>query len=216
MLLAVSAGCAVPYAYPRVDKTQSIRLDEGTAGVTAFRVEYTAAGNPRWDRRASVYRIALLNIDAERGEIPEQARVGIERGLYLYMFHLTHDLKVDEGVEVRLYKHGYRSVRVSRTYQGGPIRLQPALTAPEREDAIDTMFGPDVAGSATTQPADDPPVVFPAEELFLFWRARTSELSAACRFGADEYAALAVDATGPARDRLLAKEVALRRFVRDK
>lgn len=206
--VASSAGCAVPYAYPKLEKTQTVRLAESLEGVTAFRVEYTAAGNPKWDRRANAYQIGLLRLDPQRTDIPEQARVGVERGLYLYMFHLTHDLKVDEGVEVRLYKRGYRCFQINRNYQGGEIRMLAATTEAEREDAIDTMFGPDVAGFAMTQPADDtPPVMFAAEEIFHFAPTRTPEYLSACAFGAQEYAALAGTMAAPAdRERIQFKQ----------
>ncbi len=206
------AGCAVPYAYPKIDKTQRIDLGESAKGVTALRVDFTAAGSARWERRASHYEIALLPIDPEHSEIPEQSRVGLERGLYHYMFDLTHNNNVGEGMEVRLYRRGSRALRLNNSYQGGSLPWTAATTPLEREQAIDTMFGPDVAGIASTQPSDDPPVAMSAEELFQFTASGSTAFKQACDFGAAEYAAMKVDPALSAadRERIAAKEAYLR------
>jgi hypothetical protein len=217
LLLALFAsGCAVPYAYPRVDKTEAIPVSE--RDVTAIRVDYTAAGDERWEREASEYRIALVPIDPKQSQIPEQSRVGLERGLYLYMFHLAHNNKVSEYVEVRLYRRGSRTVRLNNSYQGGPLLWVPTKTLLDREDAIDTMFSPDVAGTATTGPADAPPLELTAEEVFrftLFTPLGTEPFRQACAFGAREYAVLKVDPALPAadRERIEIKESYLRKLA---
>ncbi len=188
------AGCALPYAYPRLDATKPVRLANSMDGVTAFRVEYTAVGNPKWDRQASEYDIRTLSVDPGTSEIPQQARIGIERGLFLYMVHLAHDLKLDQGVEVRLYKRGYRSAQIARGYQGGALELLAAKNVTERENAIDMMFGPDVAGSSSMLTPDDVPIIQEADDLFAFEQTGSASYKSACQFGIDEYAWMEKDA----------------------
>lgn len=213
LVLLGFTGCAVPYAYPRVDKTEPIPVNG--RDVTAFRVDYTAAGDEKWEREASEYRIALLPIDPQHSEIPEQSRVGLERGLYLYMFQLDRNNKVSEYVEVRLYRRGWRTLRLNNAYQGGPLKWEPAKTLLEREQAVDTLFSPHVAGTANIELEDNPAIHFDSNEIFRFKMTTTDAFRQACAFGAGEYAALGTDGvlSAPDRQRLEVKEAYLRKLT---
>jgi hypothetical protein len=215
ILASLISGCVVPYAYPRVDKTEAIPVNE--RDVTAFRVDYTAAGDERWERESSEYHLALLPIDPKHSEIPEQSRVGLERGLFLYMFHLAHNDKVGEYVEVRLYRRGSHTLRLNNSYQGGPLPWVPTNTWLEREDALDTLFSPDVAGT-TTSTADDPPLKRVVEDVCRFTPIGTEAFGKACAFGVAEYSVLKADTaiSEPDRQRIEAKEAFLRKLATTK
>lgn len=207
--LACFAGCAsVPYAFPHVDRVGPLELGEHAPATTVVRADYTAPGDARWDRTASTYTIAT--VPQENGMVPRQERLCVARGVYLNQVKLSHDRRVDESLELRLYRRGFRTLQV--TVGGAMAAWAPAATLNERELAIDSLLAPWVAGTMQIEDLPGPPTPPEADEIFRFTRTGAPTEREACAFAADEYDALLADVelSAESRARIAAKAAMLR------
>lgn len=194
----LTAGCLIPYAYPKLDYVPGAAFAPNGSDVHAFRVDASA---DQLDLGESGTSFGLKPIELRPdGRLPGQIALSLERGVYVAGVAVNYNVGRVHTTRVRLYRPGYQLVEVSAWGSSGPVVWTPATDWAAQEKAIDDLLRrPSVSASAAAL----------AKNNGSFWGAATeaaelrgilsdsSEVPPAHAFAAGEYRRVAELAPTP-------------------
>jgi len=135
----LATGCIIPYAYPKLSYVPGCNpTGPKTTDIHAFRVDVNA--DCADFSTTGEYTLTEITPRSD-GSIPLQARLTVERGVYL-IGPLTSNIGRFHSTGVRLYSPGWKLIELNSGDPAAPIRWQLAENWSAREKAIDDLLHP--------------------------------------------------------------------------
>src|SRR5262245_4665159 len=135
LLLLPALGC-IPYVFPSLVMTPAVPVGPERDEVHAFRVDIaTRTGAPCYGQES----YSLREIPLIAGSVPPQVHAGQDTGVIIIGVALNYHFHYHEGVHVRLYRPGYRTVAFKSWEVGKRLNWTSAADVADREQAIDTL-----------------------------------------------------------------------------
>ncbi|WP_254506560.1 hypothetical protein [Anatilimnocola floriformis] len=137
--LPIISGCALPYAYPKVDFTRALQIAASPDEVHVFRVDIGQVTENSHINYYSSERLTELTVGGD-GQVATQIKPSLPVGVYLLMGALNHDFRVNRTLELRAYRPGFWLVKVESMEKVKEVVWTPALNVEAQERALDGLF----------------------------------------------------------------------------
>lgn len=141
LLTLVSTGCMLPiaYAYPTYQSTPALQIDGPVEEVHAFRVNITDDKAHGISPVTDQYVLSSVPI-TESGYVAGQGQMTLEYGWVLISAMQMDGRVVSHGLELRLYRPGWRAVESVAGDKSLRITWQPASRLEDQESEIDKLL----------------------------------------------------------------------------
>jgi hypothetical protein len=130
-------GCKIPYAYPKLEHTPSVKLDSAPGEVHAFRVDRSRS---IVDAGATVSESLREVPIRDANEIQAETKPSATYGIAVVGFALNYLIQRDHTVEVRLHRPGFESVVIRPWEHVDQVQWKPAVDFAAQEQALDGLL----------------------------------------------------------------------------